>query len=239
MWIPNIVLGAAGDRAARLALEARRPEPPPAIADAALAGVATFTSAIERAADTHRRGDTAADAGRAATRRRARRSHSAVRASRAPTCSISTSPAPTSACCDVHRRHHGPVLHLDVHRQVRQAVQGADHARRCCCSFSGGRRRSSSTTSSRSRCCSPAIVTIGAADEEQRAHRDARVRHQPLSHGGAAAGVRRDCQRRALRVRGARAGLLEPARRTICNHIIRGGSPQTFDVAEPQVGGRT
>ena len=29
-----------------------------------------------------------------------------------------------------HRRHAGPVLHLDVHRHVGQVVQGPDHARR-------------------------------------------------------------------------------------------------------------
>ena len=50
--------------------------------------------------------------------------------------------------------HHGPVLHLDVHRQVRQAVQGTGHARHDAGVLCGGRRRSFSTTSSPSRCCS-------------------------------------------------------------------------------------
>ena len=40
------------------------------------------------------------------------------------------------------------------------------------------------------------LVTIGAADEEQRADRDARVRHQPVPVGAAAAALRAAVQRR-------------------------------------------
>ena len=51
------------------------------------------------------------------------------------------------------------------------------------------------------------------ADQEQRADRDARVRHQPVSHGPADGGVRARRQRGPVRHGRARAGHRQPARR--------------------------
>ena len=88
----------------------------------------------------------------------------------------------------------------------------------CCSRISAGRRRSSCTTSSRLRCCSSALVTIGLLTKNSELDRDARLRHQPLSHGGAAAGVRAwppaaCCSRfeeRVLAVTNRRAEYLQP-----------------------------
>ena len=104
--------------------------------------VAWRAAAARRAATPRRNGR---GGGRAGPRAPGRRDpHPALRAAAARRSSTSTS---RSSTCRIlghdHRRHARPVLHLDVHRHVGQAVQGPDRRSACCSSSCSGRRRSS------------------------------------------------------------------------------------------------
>ena len=89
-----------------------------------------------------------------------------------------------------------------------QATLGMIAASSC-----SGRRRSSCTYIIAHRGAALGARDRRPADQEQRADRHARVRHQPLSHGAADGGVRARRQRVAVRHGRTRAGHRQPARR--------------------------
>ena len=113
---------------------------------------------------------------------------------------------------DDHGRHARTLLHLGVHRQVRQVVQGPSLRRHVAgipvlvdagVAHLHHRHRRAALRARHRR----------PADEEQRADRHAGVRHQPVSHGAADGRVLARGRRGDGRHPGKRAGHRQPARR--------------------------
>ena len=209
MWLPNIMLGAAGVFLLIIARAlGRSADSHPAAAVARPAGAATMPAAVR----AHRR-RTAPDA--AAGPRRAARA--ALRAAAADAARrLHREAVPPHPGHD-HRRHARPVLHLDVHRHVGQVVQGPDdarHDRRVPVLVDAG----VPVLHHRARGAALGARDGRPADQEQRADRDARVRHQPVSHGAADGGVRAGRQRDPVRHGRARAGHGQSAGRSAEAH---------------------
>ena len=187
-WIPNIVLGAR--RASRCCSGARARR------------ISRFGSALPGVLAARR--DRAGVTGRSGRRHRPRRAAACVRGPRAP-----PQPAAGRACStSTSSRQYLRVFVLAIRRR--------------CSGSSTSRPSSIWPTSCSAAPRRPAmllryfyfqtpqfvyyvipmavlvatLVTDRRDDEEQRADRDARLRHQPVPHGGAAAAVRRRRQRR-------------------------------------------
>ena len=230
MWVPNILLGAAG-----LALVALRSHG----IDQAQFRLPSFSWLQSRA---HRSADTAATSSSPAPA--PRRRGGTVIVIRVPQFQL---PRPESArplhrpnlrpdAGDVRGRSDGRLLHHDVHRPVRQALQGAGLAgddpvvslvgdaavpvlHHCDRSAAGGHRHDR------------------RADQEQRVDRDAGVRDQHLPHRAAAARLRGTREHGALHFRGAHPRGDQPARRIPAPRHPR-RQPADLRRAQPQMAHR-
>ena len=182
MWVPNIVLGAAG--LLLLVARARGVEGPLRFA----LPVLPWRKDAELPAQP--------GSAEASTTARAGRPPAAPRGGRRPHPPPPHAPAESARSLrrQAVRAHPGdggrvdgrPVLHLDLPRSLGQVVQGADDA---CHAARVSRLGDAAVPVLHHRDCSAAL---GAhhhrpAHEEQRADRHARLRREPLSHGAAAA----------------------------------------------------
>ena len=203
VWLPNIVLGIGRRRAAVVARAVGRQADPALTLPARWKGLGRRGAADQRgAADAevaHGGRDPAARlaaAGRAAARHLREQARAEGRRAHL-------------------RRPARHLLHLDVHRSVRQALQGPDDGR----------------DAGRVLLLQDARVRLlhhpahGAhrrdgdhrhPDEEQRAGRDAGLRHQPVPRGGADGAAGHGGQRVDVPAAGSRAALLESPRAGAC-----------------------